>query len=169
MQQEFPILFNDEGTDRAMCTALEPPEKLDAPAPWVTALPGGGQEYHIPPEIFVSEGSPGSIVDVWVNKNGPGIHHIALQVESVADTMAEWQRKGWAEFSTNAPLHCEGLTQVFTKPSAAHRRDLRVHRARHLRILQGKRQGADGEYQGDLKGHRVARRACRAWLRGTGE
>ncbi|MFO0807196.1 MAG: VOC family protein [Gemmataceae bacterium] len=118
VQQEFPILFNDEGTDRAMCTALEPPEKLDSPAPWVMSVPGNDQEYHIPPEIFVSEGTPGSIVDDWVKKNGPGIHHIAIQVDSVADTMAEWRSKGWAEFSTDAPLHCEGLTQVFTKPSA---------------------------------------------------
>ena len=28
VQQEFPIYFNDEKTDFAMCTALEPPEKV---------------------------------------------------------------------------------------------------------------------------------------------
>ncbi len=28
VQQEFPVYFNDEKTDFAMCTALEPPEKL---------------------------------------------------------------------------------------------------------------------------------------------
>ena len=32
--------------------------------------------------------------------------------------MAEWQKKGWAEFTSDAPLSCEGLTQVFTKPSS---------------------------------------------------
>lgn len=117
VQDEFPVLFNEDGTDRAMCTALEPPEKLDADAPWVIAIPGGDQEYHVPPEIFVSEGTPGSIVDEWVNKHGPGIHHIAIQVESVEETQDEWMRKGWAEFSTEDPLQCEGLTQVFTKPS----------------------------------------------------
>ena len=117
-QQQFPIYFNDEKTDFAMCTALEPPEKLDRPVPWTVVIPGTEQEYHIPPEIFVSEGSPGSIVHEWVKQHGPGIHHIAIQVDSVAETMAEWQRKGWAEFTSDAPLHCEGLTQVFTKPSA---------------------------------------------------
>ena len=25
--------------------------------------------------------------------------------------------KGWAEFTSDAPMKCEGLTQVFTKPS----------------------------------------------------
>lgn len=119
VQQEFPIVFNDEGTDVATCTALEPPEKLEGAVPWTAVIPGSsGQEYHIPPEIFVSEGTPGSIVDNWVKKNGPGLHHIAIQVESVEKTMQEWKRKGWAEFSSDAPLHCEGLTQVFTKPSS---------------------------------------------------
>ena len=117
VQQEFPIYFNEEKTESAMCTALEPPEKLKAP--WTTVLPGQHpQEYHIPPEIFVSEGSPGSIVHEWVKSHGPGIHHIAIQVESVEKTMREWQAKGWAEFTSEDPLHCEGLTQVFTQPSA---------------------------------------------------
>jgi len=119
VQQEFPIYFDDEHKDMAMCTALEPPEKLDAPVPWTTLLPGAQkQEYHMPPEIFVSEGTPDSIVGQWVKQHGPGIHHIALQVESVEKTMRDWQTKGWAEFTSEAPLHCEGLTQVFTKPSA---------------------------------------------------
>ncbi len=117
IQQEFPVYFNDEKTDLAMCTALEPPEKLDAPVPWTHMVPGTGQQYHIPPELFISEGSPGSLVAQWVAQHGPGIHHIALQVIDVAATMAEWQAKGWAEFTTDAELHCEGLTQVFTKPS----------------------------------------------------
>ena len=118
VQQEFPIYFNDEQTDFAMCTALEPPEKVANGVPWVQLVPGDPpMEYHVPPEIFVSEGSPGSIVGQWVKQHGPGIHHIAIQVDSVAETMAEWRSKGWAEFSTDTPLHCEGLTQVFTKPS----------------------------------------------------
>jgi 4-hydroxyphenylpyruvate dioxygenase-like putative hemolysin len=118
VQQEFPIYFDDEHIDMAMCTALEPPEKLDAPVPWTTVLPGPHrQEYHIPPEIFVSEGTPGSIVNEWVKQHGPGIHHIAIQVDSVEKTMNDWKRKGWAEFTSDAPMKCEGLTQVFTKPS----------------------------------------------------
>lgn len=117
VQQEFTIYFNDEKTDSAQCMALEPPEKLDRPAPWTHMVPQLEQEYHMPPEIFVSEGTPGSVVYEWVKKRGPGIHHIAIQVDSVKDTMEEWKSKGWAEFSTDEPLHCEGLTQVFTKPS----------------------------------------------------
>lgn len=117
VQQEFDIYFNDAKTDIAKCTALEPPEKLDRPVPWTHMVPDIEQEYHMPPEIFVSQGTPGSIVEEWVNRHGPGIHHIAIQVDSVADTQREWEEKGWAEFSTEDPLHCEGLVQIFTKPS----------------------------------------------------
>lgn len=73
----------------------------------------------MPPEIFVSDGTPDSIVGKWVaaRDNVGGIHHIAYQVESVEKTMEEWKSKGYAEFSSTKPLTCPGLTQVFTKPS----------------------------------------------------
>ena len=71
---------------------------------------------HLPVREYGQE-NVDSIVGQWVKQHGPGIHHIAVQVESVEKTMREWQRQGWAEFTSEAPLHCEGLTQVFTKPS----------------------------------------------------
>lgn len=76
-------------------------------------------EYHLAPEIFISDGSQGSVVKEWVEKRDGigGIHHIAYQVESVEKTMQEWVEKGYAEFTTEKPLQCPGLVQVFTKPS----------------------------------------------------
>lgn len=119
IQQEFPIKF-DNGTS-ADCIALEPPEKVIKNAPWTYLKLDffGQQEYHMPPEIFVSDGEPGSIVGDWVIKrdNIGGIHHMAYQVESVEKKMQEWREKGYAEFSTEIPIRCPGLTQVFTRPS----------------------------------------------------
>jgi len=122
IQQEFSIQFDDGTT--AQCIALEPPEKAVKDAPWthmaIYGRPYGPiQEYHMPPEIFVSDGPPGSIVGEWVAaRNGiGGIHHMAYQVASVEKTMAEWKAKGYAEFSSDEPMKCPGLTQVFTKPS----------------------------------------------------
>src|SRR5205807_229039 len=43
--------------------------------------------------------------------------HLAYQVDSVQSKMNEWKTKGYAEFTTETPLTCPGLTQVFTKPS----------------------------------------------------
>lgn len=123
IQTEFDIKFDDDST--AKCIALEPPEKLVENAPWAT-MPFQGftngwakLNYHLAPEIFVSDGEPGSIVGEWVARRGGigGIHHMAYQVESVEDTMREWEEKGYAEFSSEKPLTCPGLTQVFTKPS----------------------------------------------------
>jgi len=76
-------------------------------------------EYHMAPEIFVSDGTPGSIVGNWVaiRENVGGIHHLAYQVSSVENTMREWKEKGYAEFASEEPMRCPGLTQVFTKPS----------------------------------------------------
>lgn len=123
IQTEFDIQFDDN--TKARCYALEPPEKLsegNLSLPWVHWLHEPQKPsvaFHMPPEIFVSDGDPDSIVGQWVaNRNGiGGIHHLAYQVSSVEDKMIEWREKGYAEFTSEKPLTCPGLTQIFTKPS----------------------------------------------------
>lgn len=127
VQTEFDLKF-DDGTN-VKCFALEPPEKvLQLNHPWVhwmsPFLMNDGtvreaQEYHLAPEIFVSDGDADSIVGQWVAKRDGigGIHHLAYQVPSVQDQMDIWREKGYAEFTTENPLTCPELTQVFTKPS----------------------------------------------------
>jgi 4-hydroxyphenylpyruvate dioxygenase-like putative hemolysin len=119
LQTEFEIEFDDGS--KAKCLALEPPEKISGDVPWVTMGPpsSGDIPYHLPPEIFISDGDPKSIVGQWVASRGGvgGIHHLAYQVDSVPAKMAEWKAKGYAEFSTEDVLRCPDLVQVFTKPS----------------------------------------------------
>lgn len=69
------------------------------------------------PEVFISQGTPGSIVDRWVDSHGGvgAIHHLAYRVESVQQTMIDLDAKG-IEFLSDKPLTCPGLVQVFTKP-----------------------------------------------------
>tara|TARA_Y100000310_G_scaffold345553_1_gene466434 strand:- start:2777 stop:3289 length:513 start_codon:yes stop_codon:yes gene_type:complete len=123
---EFQIKFDDES--KADCLALVPPETRHPDTKFWTfyalqASPYGSikPEYHAPPEIFVSDGSDGSIVGDWVAERGNvgGIHHIAYQVEDVGAIMNEWKEKGYAEFYSEEPITCKDpdLTQVFTKPS----------------------------------------------------
>ncbi len=116
----FKIKFDDETTTE--CLVLLPPEKIAPGLIWNFTSPEieNGQNYHLAPEIFVSDGGDGSIVGEWVKKmnNGNGgIHHLAYQVESVRETMTELKSKGLAEFTSDQPIECEGLQQVFTKPS----------------------------------------------------
>lgn len=129
----FKISFSDGST--ADCLVLEPPEKhCGASMPldflwtmdWVEQPPVGVlvdslkcTTFHLAPEIFISNGTPDSIVGKWVaaRQGVGGIHHLAYQVESVQKKMDEWKELGYAEFASEAPLTCPGLTQVFTKPS----------------------------------------------------
>lgn len=120
----FLIPFDDGS--RAECLVLEPAEKSQGGLPWIVphlpdaAALGEPVEYHLAPEIFISDGTPGSIVGEWVAARGGvgGLHHIAFQVADVEAVMRHWQVRGYAEFTTADPIRCPGLTQVFTKPSA---------------------------------------------------
>ena len=109
---EFEIKFDDNSL--AECFVLSPPETNSL----ISKVKNYGN-YHLAPEIFVSDGSEGSIVYNWVQKRGGvgGIHHMAYEVASVEETMEEWKKKGYAEFTTEEPMSCPGLTQCFTKPS----------------------------------------------------
>jgi 4-hydroxyphenylpyruvate dioxygenase-like putative hemolysin len=142
-QDEFEIHLEDGSI--AKCSSLEPPEKSKYPqieVPFVAdkelisdPVPEGTPgtmnyydgkfrvtdhlDYHMAPEIFVSDGPPGSLIDNWVNTWGRGIggiHHMAYQVESVKAKMDEWKSKGWL-FLTKEPLHCEDLVQIFSLPN----------------------------------------------------
>lgn len=128
--EEFPIQFEDETW--AKCLVLVPPEKIDDEFQsfthsfyphkgfWESQEKGHIEhKYHLAPEIFISDGSSGSIVKDWVNQRGGigGIHHLAYQVDSVEDKVKEMKELGFFEFTTTEPIKCEGLTQIFTKPS----------------------------------------------------
>jgi len=120
-QAEFEIFFNDEKTDKALCIALEPPEKpteYKVPFSIATMTEEGAAEYHMAPEIFVSEGTPGSIVWNWVQSRGGigGIHHLAYEVPNVEKQRQIWIDKGWGDFTSDKPFKCEDLTQIFSKP-----------------------------------------------------
>lgn len=114
-QAEFDIKLEDGSG--AKCMSLEPPEKsLGMPF----SVQEGNGIYHLAPEIFVSSGEPGGVIDRWVKERGHGvggIHHIAYEVQNVDEKMREWLDKGWA-FTTNDSLKCDDLTQVFSRPNA---------------------------------------------------
>ena len=79
-------------------------------------------EFHAPPEIAVSDGPIGSIVGDWVaetNGGRGGVHHIAYEVDDVAEAMKEWGEKYGVEFYSEDPIVCEedNLVQVFSQPS----------------------------------------------------
>lgn len=130
-QTEFTIPFKDGST--ANCIALTPGEKSQtANFPWTHTVlgetrgvcgdglcPEASQEYHLAPEIFVSEGSPDSVVGKWVAQRDGigGIHHIAYQVSDVRAAMEKMAVYGCG-FTSEDVLVCpdDELHQIFTKP-----------------------------------------------------
>lgn len=122
--KEFEPKFSDGKTDGTKCLVLTRPPYTEVPRvitrEWdLSGLPFDyptEAEYHLAPEIFISDGPKTSIVGKWVKEHGPGIHHMALEVDDVEKTMESWQSQGYAEFSSDV-IKCPGLEQVFTKPS----------------------------------------------------
>lgn len=124
----FTIDFDDGST--ANCLVLEPPEKspkFKHDYPWHVFDVGFDSEYHIPPDLFISDPLDkhgkcdfSSIIGKWVeSRKGKGyLHHMAYLVDDVKKKMREWIEKGYAEFTTESPIVCPGeLVQCFTKPS----------------------------------------------------
>ena len=95
---EFQINFDDGSS--ADCKALLPSDESS-------------------PEVFVSEGTPNSIVDEWVKERGDtgGIHHIAYSTDNIDKAVKEWKEKG-IEFLSDNIIDCpdDNLRQIFTKP-----------------------------------------------------
>ena len=115
----FQVDF-DDGTF-AQCQVLIPPERIHQGMPWKilgnsSLKPLDRQIYYQPPEIFISEGSQGSIVDRWVKKHGNSLHHIALQVPNINEVKHEWEREGGLGFASERVLLCPGLKQIFSEP-----------------------------------------------------
>lgn len=121
---EFDIKFDDGS--KAECIAMTPPEKNNrigevVGIPWVVMSAGIGTpvEHHLAPEIFISDGSDGSIVGDWVKARGNvgGIHHMAYQTDNIDAVVEEWRSWG-VEFLSDSIIDCpeDDLRQIFTKP-----------------------------------------------------
>jgi len=118
ISDEFEIDFGD--CKKALCYALIPPEKKNKKKnmSFISFISTEDADFHLPCEIFVSEGTKDSIVYNWVKERGGigGIHHVAYQVASVKDVMDKWKKEDLAEFTTEEPIESSDLTQCFTKP-----------------------------------------------------
>jgi catechol 2,3-dioxygenase-like lactoylglutathione lyase family enzyme len=130
LHEEFKP-FDD---DSVKCLVLLPSERSSSAIPFIMPLscceaeldldtgqcPEHGSdtcaEYHIAPEVFISDGIPESIVGNWVAENGEGIHHLAYMVDDVEEAMKHWKANGWGEFLSEQPQTCPGIEQVFSKP-----------------------------------------------------
>jgi len=120
---QFQIDFDKDKNDIAICSVLVPTDRATCSAALPWTLPFNGIRYDLSPEIFVSEGTPGSIVHNWaIAQGGSSVHHLALQVpdnSTVEIEMKKWLDNGWCEsFTSETPFKCDEMSQIFTKPSS---------------------------------------------------
>lgn len=93
------------------CILLEPPEKPISNMhllinQYVGPIDGRDidetkfAQFHCPPEIFVSDGLYGSVIDNWVSKRGGigGIHRMAYQVENLEKFIQEHKNNKYIKF-----------------------------------------------------------------------
>jgi 4-hydroxyphenylpyruvate dioxygenase-like putative hemolysin len=116
--EEFEITFSDNS--KAMCVAMTPPEKPHSSQKFSVDFPAVGPtvtSYHLAPEIFISQGSKGSIVDTWVKETGGGIHHLAYSVQDIDAKVEEFRSLG-VKFLSDEIIDCpeDNLRQIFTEP-----------------------------------------------------
>ena len=114
-------------TGTARCIVLQPPERFPNSLAeghnfsWTTQY--ATATYHFAPEIFISDGTPDSIVGRWVATRGNGnyLHHQAYQVknyEELVEKVEAWRKTG-IEFASKEIVHCKDdptMYQIFTKP-----------------------------------------------------
>jgi methylmalonyl-CoA/ethylmalonyl-CoA epimerase len=79
----------------------------------VTMLPIGDTKIELLEPL-----SPDSPVGRFLQKRGPGIHHIAVQVEDIRDTLAQLKEKGARLIDETPRVGAGGCLVAFVHPSA---------------------------------------------------
>lgn len=135
IKDEFEIVLEDKS--KAKCIALEPNETKQNTSRSVKTYETGyykkplnaalvfedysyvtTQNWHSPPDIFVSDGPEGSLIHDWVVKHGGvgGIHHLAYEVDDIHVAMENY-KKHELKFLTDEPMECDNLLQIFSFPN----------------------------------------------------
>ena len=57
-----------------------------------------------------------SIIEKFINKRGPGIHHISIEVESIKEAIQEMRNEGIQTITKNFSVGAEGFKIIFIHP-----------------------------------------------------
>jgi methylmalonyl-CoA epimerase len=91
------------------------PEEVVAQQVRAHFIPAGGAALEL-----LEATAPGSAIAAFVEKRGPGLHHITLRVEDIAAVLAQLKARG-VRLVDQEPRHgAEGALIAFIHPSAAH-------------------------------------------------
>jgi methylmalonyl-CoA/ethylmalonyl-CoA epimerase len=99
----------------ALGLALETSEDVASQSVRVHFLPAGGTK------LELLEGtSPESAIARFVQRRGPGLHHVCFRVDDIASALAELKARGIRLIDEVARPGAEGALVAFIHPSSAH-------------------------------------------------
>lgn len=84
----------------------------------VAMLPTGGSRIELL-ESTSPDSAPNSPIARFLQKRGPGLHHIALHVDDIAATLASLKQRGVRLISEEIRTGAEGHLYFFVHPSSA--------------------------------------------------
>jgi methylmalonyl-CoA epimerase len=99
----------------ALGLEIEPPEDVPSQQVRVHFIPVGEARLEL-----LEATSPDSPIARYVDKRGPGIHHITLRVDDVAQALAQLKAKGVKVIDEHPRPGAGGARAAFVHPSGAH-------------------------------------------------
>src|SRR5262245_27255619 len=99
----------------ALGLAVEPPEEVETQRVRAHFIPVGESALEL-----LEATSPESAIAKYVEKRGPGIHHITLRVEDIGAALAQLQARGVRLVDERPRPGAEGALVAFVHPSSAH-------------------------------------------------
>lgn len=94
---------------------VEPPEDVESQRVRATFIPVGE-----PALELLEATAPESAIARYVEKRGPGIHHITLRVDDIAAALAQLKARGVRLVDESPRPGAEGALVAFVHPSSAH-------------------------------------------------
>jgi len=67
---------------------------------------------------LIKEKLPNSPISKFLEKNGPGIHHICFEIESIEEAIIELKSKDIKTIGTSYSIGAEGYKIIFLHPSS---------------------------------------------------
>ncbi len=99
----------------ALGLEIEPPEEIPSQRVRAHFVPVGESSLEL-----LEATADDSVITRYVNRRGPGIHHITLRLDNLEEALARLRQKGIRLIDENPREGAEGSLIAFVHPSAAH-------------------------------------------------
>ena len=99
----------------ALGLEIEPPEEVASQRVRVHFIPAGGSALEL-----IEATAADSPIATFAARSGPGLHHVALRVQDLADALAQLKARGVRLIDEAPRPGAHGALVAFVHPAAAH-------------------------------------------------